>query len=96
MPSTRQTGPHRPTTAAAAGTTCTVAGAHATLWLTAPTAAMVLTVPEAALAVTVVLTALYAPDRLSDRAFRLLPWASPASHRLPDPNTSGPPATGPE
>ncbi|GAB3977756.1 hypothetical protein GCM10029978_068440 [Actinoallomurus acanthiterrae] len=46
------------------------------LWLTAPALAALVTVLEAALTITVILTALYAPKRISDRAFRMLPWTA--------------------
>lgn len=59
----------------------TFAGAHAALWLAAPGPAIALTLLEAALTTTVVLTALYAPDPISDRAFRMLPWTTPAQAR---------------
>ena len=56
--------------AAAAGLT----GAHAALWLTAPRLSAAITLIEIALTVTVILTALYAPEEQSARAFRMLPW----------------------
>jgi len=62
-----------------AGTAVTVAGVHAGLWLSAPIIAAILTITEAMLAVMVIVTALYAPKRVSDRAFRILPWTTPPS-----------------
>jgi hypothetical protein len=47
------------------------------VWWTAPTLAALLAVVEAALIATVVLTALYAPKHISDRAFRMLPRTTP-------------------
>ncbi|MEU6745148.1 hypothetical protein ABZ914_02855 [Spirillospora sp. NPDC046719] len=63
------------------GAATTVASAHAALWLAAPWLAITLTLLEAALTVTVVLTALYAPTAISDRAFRMLPWTTPPPAR---------------
>ncbi|MDF5751755.1 hypothetical protein [Spongiactinospora sp. TRM90649] len=67
--------------AAKGGALLTVAGVHTALWAGAPGLAAALTLLEAALAATVVLTALYAPERLSDRAFRMLPWTARAPAR---------------
>lgn len=55
---------------------CTLAGVHAGLWLTASTPTLLLVAVEAALTTAVVATALYAPRHISERAFRLLPWAT--------------------
>jgi hypothetical protein len=69
--------------------TCTAAS------LSCPHLAMIVGVSLTALAVAVVLTALYAPKKFSERAFRLLPWicmapiagdqatARAGSHRAP-------------
>jgi hypothetical protein len=38
--------------------------------------AVVIGMVEVALAITVILTALFAPDKYSQRAFRLLPWTN--------------------
>ncbi|MBA2897752.1 hypothetical protein [Nonomuraea soli] len=65
-----------------AGTAITVAGVHASLWLSAPVIAAILTIAEAVLAVMVIVTALYAPERVSDRAFRMLPWTTPPAEPL--------------
>ena len=56
------------------GAALTATGIHTGLALTMPWAALALTALEAALSTTVILTALYAPESLSHRAFRLLPW----------------------
>lgn len=56
-----------------------IAAGHVGMWLAWPHSAAVMTVLDAGLAVTaltVIATALYAPDHISDRAFRLLPWAT--------------------
>jgi hypothetical protein len=53
------------------------------IWWTASTLAVLLAAVEAALIATVVLTALYAPKRISDRAFRMLPRSTPAQLRPP-------------
>lgn len=50
-------------------------GAHLALYVVLPRLAMAIIVLEAVLAVTVILTALYAPDKYSNRAFTLLRWA---------------------
>ncbi len=47
-------------------------GTHAGLWLTNPRLAGNITALEAALAMIVFLTALFAPQKYSDRAFRML------------------------
>jgi hypothetical protein len=51
-------------------------GTQAALWLTASYLAMAFSILEAVLAITVILTALYAPDKYSIRAFKLLPWTA--------------------
>jgi hypothetical protein len=57
----------------ATGTAWTIAGLLPFgIWWTAPTLAALLAVVDAALIATVILTALYAPKRISDRAFRML------------------------
>jgi len=56
-----------------------IAAGHAGMWLAWPHSAAVMTVLDTGLAVTaltVIATALYAPDHISERAFRLLPWAT--------------------
>ncbi|MFG1620168.1 hypothetical protein ACGFI3_46105 [Nonomuraea wenchangensis] len=58
-----------------------MAGVHAGLWLTVPYLAAILVLVEAALAVVVVVTALYAAEPISKRAFRMLPWTTPAPQR---------------
>ena len=50
----------------------TAVGTHAALWLTIPSLAGIITILEAALAVLIFLTALFAPQKYSDRAFRML------------------------
>jgi hypothetical protein len=74
LPRTPLSGP----AAARVGTVCTLAAIHTGIWLTAPAVAIVCVLLEAALTVTIVLTALYAPERISDRAFRMLPWTTPS------------------
>jgi hypothetical protein len=54
----------------------TMGATHTALWLVAPALAASLTMLEAILTVTVILTALYAPVPISDRAFRMLPWTT--------------------
>ena len=49
---------------------------HVALWLAASPTAAILTSVEALVAAAVILTALYASPTLSDRAFRMLPWAT--------------------
>jgi hypothetical protein len=78
-----------------ASTFCTVAGVHAGLWLAAPTVAGLLLVTEAVLVVVVVVTALYAPERISDRAFRMLPWTTPAPSGQPTGSGSAQPVSPP-
>ena len=58
------------------GLTCTAfgVGTQAALWLYAPYLAIAVAGLEAVLAILVVLTALYANETQSARAFRLLPW----------------------
>ncbi|GAA2148698.1 hypothetical protein [Actinomadura napierensis] len=56
---------------------------HTGLWLTAPALAVVLIVLEAALTITIIATALYAPDPISARAFRMLPWTTPPPAQQP-------------
>jgi len=51
------------------------AGTHTALWLIVPHLAAAITILEIAIATMVILTALYAPNNYSSRAFRLLPWA---------------------
>ncbi|MFF7764149.1 hypothetical protein [Streptomyces griseorubiginosus] len=63
------------------------AAVHAGLWLTIPVLAVILTMLEAALTATVVLTALYGPNSNSDRAFRMLPWATPPTPRQKAPDS---------
>ncbi|MER6946511.1 hypothetical protein ABT294_21005 [Nonomuraea sp. NPDC000554] len=59
----------------------TMAGVHTGLWLSAPTLAVILTLLEALLTVVVIVTALYAPEPISDRAFRMLPWTMSKTER---------------
>jgi hypothetical protein len=62
---------------------CTLAGVHAGLWLTAATPTLLIIALEATLTTAVVATALYAPQHISERAFRLLPWATRDPDRRP-------------
>lgn len=64
-------------TLAKLGTSTAVTGIHTALWIEATPVCIALVCVEAALAVTIILTALFAKEDLSDRAFRLLPWALP-------------------
>jgi hypothetical protein len=52
-------------------------GAHAVIWAVAAHLGAAIAAVEVVLAVTVILTALFGPDRFSDRAFRLLRRESP-------------------
>lgn len=61
------------------GMLCGAAGAHAGMWLAAPVLATICMMLEVALTATVVLTALFAPEPISDRAFRMLPWTKPSN-----------------
>jgi hypothetical protein len=61
------------------GTSTAVTGVHTALWIEATPVCIALVCIEAALAVTIILTALFAKEDLSDRAFRLIPWALPAA-----------------
>lgn len=70
------------------GMTASAAGLHAGLWLTERSAAFTLMVVEAALTIIVILTALHVPTKISDRAFRLLPWTTPSTSQ-PTPRASG-------
>jgi hypothetical protein len=56
------------------GTVTAATGIQVGLWLAAPPIAVALTCLEAILIMIVIVTALYASQRLSDRAFRILPW----------------------
>jgi hypothetical protein len=57
-----------------------IVSAHAALWLAVPHLVVTVTVVlECALATAVILTALYARERYSKRAFRMLPWTTPKS-----------------
>lgn len=60
----------------ATGLTCTAfgVGTQAALWLYAPYLAIAVAVLETMLVILVVLTALYANETQSTRAFKLLPW----------------------
>ena len=72
-------GPNRrrpPTTSALWSAALGVAGIRGTLWLTPLHLGEDLVIIEVALAIMVILTALYAPRRFSDRAFRMLPWTT--------------------
>ena len=51
-----------------------LAGPPALLWVMAPTAAAVMIFAEVALVALIVLTALFGPECLSERAFRILSW----------------------
>lgn len=53
-----------------------VAGANVGLWLAVAPLGIMLVATEVLLGAVVVLTALYAPDEYSARAFRLLTWTS--------------------
>ena len=53
-----------------------VLGIHMAVWATIPQLGFTMIGIGAALAMTVILTALYAPQKFSDRAFRLLPWTT--------------------
>lgn len=53
-----------------------VAGFNVGLWVAAAPLGIVLVATEVLLGAAVVLTALYAPDEYSARAFRLLTWTS--------------------
>jgi hypothetical protein len=64
-------------TLAKLGTSTALTGIHTALWVEATPVCITLVCLEAALAVTIILTALFAKEDLSERAFRLLPWASP-------------------
>jgi hypothetical protein len=60
-----------------------VFGVHAITWLAAPRLGQVIIIVEIMLTITVMLTALYAPQEFSSRAFRLLPWPTSAPADLP-------------
>jgi hypothetical protein len=53
-----------------------VVGAHVGFCAVAPELTLAIAIIELALAAMVIITALYAPVPLSDRAFRMIPWAS--------------------
>jgi hypothetical protein len=78
--------PARAAIVARIGVATSAAGIHAELWLTATPAAVTLTLLEAALIATVILTALFAPSRFSTRAFRMLPFTTPAGERRHPPS----------
>lgn len=68
-----------------------LAAEHAGMWMAWPRSAATLAVVDSsfvAAALAVIATALYAPDHISDRAFRLLPWAAkpPTSEAPADPH----------
>jgi hypothetical protein len=63
-----------PRTPRAVGLAGVGTGTQAALWLATPHLAVAITLIEATLVITVILTALYAADKYSARAFRLLPW----------------------
>lgn len=67
--------PRKPS-AAWLGATTAATSIHVALWLIASHAAVALTSLEALIASAVILTALYAPTTLSERAFRMLPWTT--------------------
>jgi hypothetical protein len=52
------------------------AGTQAALWVVAPHLAVAVAILESSMAIAVILTALYAPEKYSTRAFRLLPWTT--------------------
>ena len=68
-------GPQAPLAARLAGAAFGM-GTQTALWLTAPYLAMAFSILEAVLAIAVILTALYARDKYSIRAFKLLPWTA--------------------
>ena len=68
-------GPQAPLAAGLAGAAFGT-GTQTALWLTSPYLALAFSMLEAVLAITVILTALYAPDKYSIRAFKLLPWTA--------------------
>jgi hypothetical protein len=78
--SSASTNPHG-FTLAKLGTSTAFTGIHAALWIEAAPVCIGLMCIEAALAVTIILTALFARDDLSDRAFRMLPWTTPPKKR---------------
>ena len=63
------------------GTSTVFTGVHAALWLEATPVCIAIVSVEVAVAVTIILTALFACEDLSDRAFRMLPWATPPKRR---------------
>lgn len=76
MPAAPSNTRRRSSVTAKGGAVLTVAAVHTGVWLSAPTLAVVLTLLEASLTVMIIVTALYAPDSISDRAFRMLPWTT--------------------
>ncbi|MGW3351392.1 hypothetical protein ACWDA3_49530 [Nonomuraea rubra] len=52
---------------------------HTGLWPHGPILAMILILLETTSVITIIATALYAPETISDRAFRMLPWTKPLS-----------------
>jgi hypothetical protein len=76
-------GPQRRVRTIRPGAAITVTTMHATLWLAAPQVAEALTGIETLFAAAVIVTALYASQTLSDRAFRMLPWTTPQERTPP-------------
>jgi hypothetical protein len=72
MGAAKGSGVPRATSTTFAGVAAGAIGTHAALWLTIPSLAGIITILEAALAMLVFLTALFAPQKYSDRAFRML------------------------
>lgn len=60
-----------------------VAGAPAAFCMADTLTGLIITVLGAVLSAAVIITALYASDKLSGRAFRLLPWVEPRDNTQP-------------